>query len=720
MSTTGRIKSYGVVRMVYPVFILLSVCVLSAPQAAIAQEAAQTQSSGDQFNLQSVIVRAPRKLDLPLLTEPVAETPQTITLITNQMIDLAGLSDLRDVLRFDPSVSAHADEDSGQGTNVQIRGFSARNDLYRDGQLDIGRYYRDPFDTETVAVLTGPSSVLFGRGSTGGAINSVSKKPSLSTFQSADVSLGNDGLARIVGDVNAPLSPSSAVRINAMVHTAGTAGRDQVYSQRGAVSAIVGLGLGTSTQATIGFLHQSDWGRPDYGVPWIDIVAADRISHPAKATWPYFYGFKDDYYRGNADMATAEVRHQLASGWQFRDQLRYAWFNRSFRATAPSVVPLVAAGTPDASISVARTVRGVSSSESLLSNQASLSGRFEVAGVTHKVVIGGEIGRQTSDPTTRRYTRVPSTSLIAPDGASLFSGTVAIKSAVHFTADTQGAYVGDTLEFGKVFEAVGVVRWDRFAAHYTNSVPKFVKLDHTDQEPSYRAAFIYKPAPGGRLYAMWGTSFDPSAEGLSLSVANVNLVPERNQATEAGVKWELHRSALLSAAIFRTIKTNYREPSPLDPTVTTIAGTARSQGLELLAQGRVTPRWMVLAGYTFLDAQIIASPNGDLHQPLQNSPRNSVRLFSTYDITPGLTVGGSLNASTGRAPSSFADANGYRQRVPGFTTLSALARFQVRPRVSLQVNVQNLLDNRYYDGLDDNHVNVGAGRSVHLTLSLRP
>jgi catecholate siderophore receptor len=720
MRELAGLNRYSASPVIYPAGIFLTLAALCTPQVAIGEEAAKAQGSGDRSNLESVIVRAPRKLDLPLLTEPVAETPQTITLITKQMIDLAALTDLRDVLRFDPSVSAHADEDSGQGTNVQIRGFSARNDLYRDGQLDIGRYYRDPFDTETVAVLTGPSSVLFGRGSTGGAINSVSKKPSLSPFRSGDVSLGSDGLARIVGDVNAPLSPSSAIRINAMVHTAGTAGRDQVYSQRGGVSAVVGLGLGTSTQATIGFLHQSDWGRPDYGVPWIDIVATDRISHPARGTWPYFYGFKDDYYRGNADMATAEVRHQLASGWQFRDQLRYAWFNRSFRATAPSVVPLVAAGTPDASISVTRTVRGVTSSESLLSNQASLSGRFDLGGITHKVVIGGEIGQQTSNPTTRRYTRVPSASLIAPDETGLFSGIVTTKSAVRFSADTLGAYVGDTLEFGKIFEVEGVVRWDRFDAHYTNSVPKILKLDHTDQEPSYRAAFIYKLAPGGRLYAMWGTSFDPSAEGLSLSVANVNLVPERNQATEAGVKWELHRSALLSAAIFRTVKTNYREPSPLDPTVTTIAGTARSQGLELLAQGRVTPRWLVLTGYTYLDAQIIASPNSDLHQPLQNAPHNSVRLFSTYDLTPTLTVGGSLNASSGRAPSSFADPNGYRQRVPGFTTVSALARIQVRPGVSLQLNLQNLLDNRYYDGLDDNHVNVGAGRSVHLTLSVRP
>ena len=238
--------------------LLAGLVIAIAPLRPTADDAPKGAETGGPTALQSVLVQAPRKIDLPLLTEPVVETPQTITLITSQMIAVGGLSDLRDVLKLDPSVSAQADEDSGQGTNVQIRGFSARNDLYRDGQLDIGRYYRDPFDTETVEVLTGPSSVLFGRGSTGGAINSVSKKPGLDPRQSGGASVGSDGLARVTADVNAPLSTSSALRVNAMAHTSGTAGRDEVYSQRGGVSAVVALGLGTATQGTLGFLHQSD------------------------------------------------------------------------------------------------------------------------------------------------------------------------------------------------------------------------------------------------------------------------------------------------------------------------------------------------------------------------------------------------------------------------------------------------------------------------------
>ena len=661
---------------------------------------------------------APRKLNLPLLTEPVVETPQTITLITAQVMAESGKTSLRDVLRLDPSVSQHADEDSGQGDVIQIRGFSAKNDLYRDGQLDLGRYYRDPFDLEIVEVLTGPSSVLFGRGSTGGAINSVSKTPGLQARMGGTLSGGDDSFGRATLDLNAPLSASAAVRINAVYQYSRIAGRHEVFGRHSGVAPTLALGLGGRTQLTLGLVQGSQSGRPDYGVPWIDIASSDRISYPADGVWSNYYGFKDDFSRLHSDIATAELVHQAPSGWKLRNQLRYAWYDRSFRATEPAVGPLIAPGVSFSAVTVTRVLRGVTSSETLLDDQASITGKLVRDGVTHKLAFGAEIGRQTSKPTTFKYSGASGTSLATPNETSLFTGTVAKKSEVRFSADTASAFAGDTLEFGP-FEVEGVARIDRFAAHYQNSVPSLVVLEHTDVEPSFRAAFIYKPAPAGRFYAMWGTSFDPSAEGLSLSTSNRDLVPMRNQTLEAGVKWTLGASLLVSAAAFRTVQENYRETSPLDPTVTTIAGTARSQGVEFLAQGRITPAWRVLAGYTYLDAQIVASPNADVGQPLQNAPRHSLRLFSAYDLTRDLTAGGEVNAASGRAPSSFADALGYRQRVPGYTVASVFAGYAIRPGVSVQLNVQNLFNARYYDGLDDNHVNVGAGRSVRLTLSVK-
>jgi catecholate siderophore receptor len=663
-----------------------------------------------------VVVVGQRRLDVPLLTQPVAQTPQSIDVIPAQVMQLDGLSDLRDVLRLDPSVSAHADEDSGQGTNVQIRGFSARFDIYRDGQLDLGQYYRDPFDLDSVEVLTGPSSVLFGRGSTGGAIDDVSKAPLSDPLQAGVLSAGTDGLARFTADINAPLSAIAAVRLNAMAYASGIAGRDLVDSRRLGISPSFSIGMGGPTELTVGFMHQSQWGRPDYGVPWIDF-AGSPVSHPAPVPWHDYYGFKDDYSHVNADIATASLRHDFGDGWVLSDQLRIAGYGRGYRITEPTINGVEAPGTLLSSITVARTVRGGSSREGIVEDQADLTGSFQTWGLKHSLAVSAQIGQQTSDPTVLGFSGVPGTNLIAPDETMLFSGTSKPKSIVRFTADTAAASLGDSISIGTRWEVDGSVRIDRFAANYQNAVPTPIALQHTDVQPSYRAALLYALTPDAHAYVMWGTSFDPSAESLSLSASTADLAPERNQTIETGLKWTPVPALLLSGALFRTIQFNSREPSPVDPTLTILAGTARSEGLELLAQGRVTQRWLVLAGYTYLDAKIIASPNNDVDQPLQDAPRNNLRLFSAYDLTSNLTIGGGLDYSSSRVPASVPDSNGFRQEAPGYTTLSALIRYRLTPHLSLQINADNLLNAHYYDGLDDNHVNVGAGRSVHFTLA---
>jgi catecholate siderophore receptor len=160
---------------------------------------------------------------------------------------------------------------------------------------------------------------------------------------------------------------------------------------------------------------------------------------------------------------------------------------------------------------------------------------------------------------------------------------------------------------------------------------------------------------------------------------------------------------------------NLREPSPTDPTIQILAGTARSQGFEIQAQGYVTRGWLVLAGFTYLDASILSSPDGDRGSPLQNAPRDNLRLFSTYDLSSKLTIGGGADYTSSRVPGTVVDANGFRQEVPGYWSASALARYRIASRMNLQLNVDNIAARRFYDGIDNNHVNVSAGRSVRLS-----
>lgn len=697
-----------------PAFVLAALCIIGI-QAAVADPGRLAHDS----DLDELLITGARVPDLPLLAQPVRDTAQTITTIPEEVIQLQAATDLRDVLRNDPSVSAHADEDNAQGTNVQIRGFSARFDLYLDGQVDLGSYYRDPFNLEQVEVLTGPSSVLFGRGSTGGAIEQVSKKPRREAFADGGFTTGTDGLKRLTTDLNVPIREASAFRLTAMAQDAGIAGRDIVGTRRAGVAPSLTIGLDSPTQLTLSDFYQAQWDKPDYGIPWIDIGSpVTNISHPALVSPENFYGFRTDYSHVFVNVATASLRSQLSANTTLRNQLRYGVYEQNYRLTEPGVGPVIAPGTPLASVTVTRTERGGRAHQTVLDDQLSLATSFDTFSLAHSLVAGAEVGRQSSDPTVLKFSGIPATTLLAPNEDAVFSGSSRPSARVHFVAQTQALFLTDTLRLSRDWQLNAAARLDRFDADYRNQVPAPVHLQHTDTVPSWRGALIYQAAPRTSLYAMYGTSFDPSAEGSSLSASTAGLAPERSHTVETGIKWDPNEHLLISGALFRTIMNNLREPSPVDPTLQILAGTARSQGFETEAQGYLTRNWLVLAGFTWLDATILSSPNGDRGSQLQNAPRENLRLFTVVDVTDRISVGGGFNYTSSRVPGTVVDPNGFRQQVPGYWTASALARCRLASRVNVQLNINNIADRRFYDGLDDNHVNVSAGRSAQLSIIL--
>src|SRR5262249_39592520 len=142
--------------------------------------------------------------------------------------------------------------------------------------------------------------------------------------------------------------------------------------------------------------------------------------------------------------------------------------------------------------------------------------------IGHELVGGVEAGRETSDPTRPTWTGVPSTSLVDPDPDQTFSGSATITSRVHTTAVSTSASALDTLTLGRNWNVSGGFRWDRFDTDYTQSVTPVAAFRRSDTMPSWRAALVYKPVPAGSIYFDAGTSFNPSAETLSLSASTAN------------------------------------------------------------------------------------------------------------------------------------------------------------------------------------------------------
>ncbi len=358
------------------------------------------------------------------------------------------------------------------------------------------------------------------------------------------------------------------------------AGRDVAENRRFGVAPSLSFGLGTPTRLTFSYFHQTGDDIPDYGIPWL-------FNGPAPVDRHNYYGFKDgNYLRTYDDIGTAKVEHDFSSAVTIRSQSRYANYVRHVLITEPQILGATLA-TPLSAMTINRNELASDSTETYLDEQVDLTARFRLGGLQHTLVTGVEAGRETSDPVRPKYTLVPTTSLLNPDPYQPFFGIPAPSTNVQTTALSAAAYALDTIQFNSHWQLTAGVRWDRFSADYSQSVPPVAAFHRVDELPTWRASLVYKPVQIGTFYFSAGDSFNPSAESLALSAATANLPPEKNQTYEVGTKWDVHRLSFRSA-LFQTEKTNAREPDPNNPLLNVLAGNQRVRGAELEMRGRLT------------------------------------------------------------------------------------------------------------------------------------
>jgi len=656
------------------------------------------------------------EMESPKFAETLLDTPQTIGTVSQHVMAEQGTTTLRDALRNVAGISLAAGEGGSQGDNLTIRGFTARNDIFLDGMRDFGSYYRDPFNLESLAVLQGPSSVLFGRGSTGGVVSQVSKTARMEGLISGSVDLGSDPTRRFTLDIDEPvpaLGSHTAFRLNLMGQDSDVAGRDVATNRRYGVAPTLTFGIGTPTRLTFSYFHEWEDDIPDYGIPWF-------FDHPAQVPRNNFYGFEEgNFLKTSDDVGTIRLEHDFGTKLSLRSQLRYANYPREAVITEPQVNAPNTPTTPLENVIVTRNQISVNSVESFLDEQTDVSTSFNTGSLRHTFVAGVEWSRETSNPTRFAFTGVPTTSLLNPDPTQFLPQTYRVSSLVHATAYTIAGYALDTVALGRKWQLTGGIRYDRFSAAYSQAITPVTHFDRVDNLPSWRTALLYKPKPNGSIYFAYGTSFNPSAETLSLSAANANLPPEHNQTFEIGTKWDLGTPLLtLGGALFRTEKTNAREPDPNNPLLNVLSGTQRVDGVEANITGHLTRRWELLAGYAHLHSEVVESKAfpASVGYPLANVPANTFNFWSSYH-TPwrNLEFGAGGNFVDSRTASSTVPLNpvtGLLKQIPGYWVFNAMVRYPVSEYLDLQLNAYNLADNYYYDEPHPNHIIPGAGRAV--------
>lgn len=649
---------------------------------------------------------------------PIRDIPHSVTVINSELMQAQGATNLADALRNVPGITMGAAEGGSIGNNFNLRGFSARTDLYLDGMRDRGQYYRDVFSLDSVEVLQGPSSMLFGRGSTGGVINQVSKLPTLAPFGTATLVGGTQPSARATVDLNQPIDETSAFRIAAMgqnVHST----RDVMHNDDYGAAPSLRFGIDTPTQITLSALLMHNNDMPDYGLPPVN-------AQPAQVNRKNFYGATDDRTIQDVVSLNATISHQLTSAVTLRNQTQYSRYTIDARESGPnnvgtlnglgvySAFPATNLGNatplPLGSLYVGLGSHDRNITDTSLYNQTDAISEFATGPVRHQLIVGLELGRDSSD--TENFSRnIPGNpnnyfrAVSLENPAYLPAGNVpqVTGNVVNASATDIAPYVNDTMSFAEFWNVVAGARYDRYDAKLTNSINLPRSASQDIGFISVRAGVIFQPTATQSYYISYGTSFNPSLETLALTSGQQSLDPETSAQYELGGKWDVMEGKLsLTAAIFQIAKDNTR--SQISTGVYELTGNVRVQGFQATAAGRLTPLWQVFAGYTYLDAEIVKASalDGTQGKVPANTPKDSASFWTTYRFAREWQAGTGVAYMSDRFAS-----NNNAVRVPSYLRWDAMVAYE-QPKYSIQLNIFNLANRLNYDAL----IPSDRGRSV--------
>ncbi|MQG93827.1 TonB-dependent receptor [Pseudomonas sp. MN1F] len=735
-----------------------------AASSAITLDATSVNGKAEQASTDYKVEKASSQK----YTAPLVDTPRSVTVIPQQVIKDTNALTLQDALRTVPGITFGAGEGGNpQGDRPFIRGFDAQGDTYLDGVRDTGAQTREIFAIESVEVAKGPNSAIGGRGAAGGTINLVSKRAHLGNSLDGAWTWGSDQTQRYTFDGNYQFSDTVAGRLNLMTHESNVAGRDKVNYDRWGIAPSLAFGLGTATRVNLDYYHLESDDLPDSGIPYTIPTAgsaARTSAHPSKPNdggdSDNFYGLTDrDFRKTRVDIATFAIEHDLSEALTIKNTFRHGNSMQDYILTQPDD----SKGNVNNG-SVWRRANTRVGNTSTTTNQTDLFGEFYLGGLKNSFATGIELSREESDRETYDVNTdtVPGgaantnctpgmigatsgyncTSLSNPNPDDPWNGAISRNYAgTNTKSNTRAIYVFDTLELSPQWLLNMGLRYDHFDTQFrgynangsTAVSTKGVvsKGKDTSEFVTGQLGLVWKPADNGSIYVSYATSATPpgamlgeGTEGNPLgnttdrsgNLLSSDMEPEETTNYEIGTKWDLLNERLsLAAALFRTEKENARVQ--VNTTTYENVGETRVQGIELSASGKITDKWQVFAGYTYMEArQIDGGPVGAANDgnQLPNTPNNSASLWTTYSITPKLTVGGGA-FYVDDVYGSVANTT----MVDSYVRYDAMAAYKLTKNVDLQLNVQNLTNEVYYDKAFSTHfANQAAGRTALLTTSV--
>jgi len=637
---------------------------------------------------------------------PLRDVPQSVTVVSDELIKDQLMTSVADVMRYVPGVTTHQGENNRD--QVIIRGNSSSADFFVNGVRDDVQYYRDLYNLDRVEALKGPNALMFGRGGAGGVVNRVVKEASAAAMREVLLQGGEFGNKRFTADVNQPLSGRVSFRLNGMLEDSDSF-RNDVGLQRNAINPTVTFQASDRTRVTASYEYLRDRRVADRGI-------TSYQGSPANVPIETYYGDPaQSHVRADVHLATTGFEHRFGRA-AIRNRLQVADYGRFYQNFVPG------AAAADRS-TVALTAYNNATDRTNVFNQTDLTLTAATGRLEHTLLAGAEVGRQLTDNFRQTgFFNNTATTVQVPFDTPQISVPVTFRQSAtdadnHLRTNLAAVFLQDQVRVSRFVQLIGGIRFDRFDLSYHND-RNGDTLERPDNLLSPRAGVVFKPVDPVSVYGSYSVSYLPSSgdQFSSLTVITQQVEPEKFTNYEVGVKWDTMPGLALTGAVYRLDRTNTRSTDPNDPTRIIQTGEQRTNGFEAGVNGTIAPRWTMAGGYAFQDAYVRrATASARAGAVVGQVPHHTFSLWNNVQLHRRVSAGLGLVQRS----DMFATIDN-TVVLPGYLRTDAAAYFTLTRQARVQINLENLTDQRYYVNADSNtNISPGHPRAVRIALITR-
>ncbi|MDO6461689.1 TonB-dependent siderophore receptor [Granulosicoccaceae sp. 1_MG-2023] len=690
------------------------------------------------------------------LKKPLAEIPQNITVLTNTQIQDSGYTDLRDILDAQPGITLGTGENGNAfGDRYIIRGQEARSDVFVDGLRDPGMTTRESFAVEQVEITKGPNSSFAGRGTAGGAINSITKKASTEyDFAKLSTGIGSDRYTRVTLDANKVINDDLAVRANLLY------GYQQVPDREPADNERQGLALSGLYQATDDLQVVLDYyGLRAYDTPDLGGYLTGEVPDREPVDNPPVYVQEEDFLDTEVDTFTARLNYEVNPDVRVTNTTRYGTTDNGYVATgarATTTTENDPNGVYDtASLSTHQGWQDVK----YFANLTNLHWDVETGNLVHQFIFGLEYtdhnvrngtydvenNGATNCVTSGRGGESDSYCIYDSDGNEIAGLNSVMEREISrgdwdsdWKVRTWAVSAMDTVDLNDKWTLFGGLRFDQYDYELdTLRNGEFTSYDDSDGLINGHIGTTYKFRPDANVYFSYATATDinggesdvgtSSGYGGFISDAG-DTKPERTESFELGTKWNINNGRLLAtAAVFHIEKSDVMEGDGYESVGTANSGANETQGIEFGLSGKLTDRLSAQAGVAFMDAEITESVNEDsIGKTLSNFADTTASATLKYQATRKLAIGGGIKYESKKyagqpdtAAGYDAETGEYSQPVPAYTVGDLFAEYRFNKDLDMRLNIGNITNEDYYLAAyrSGSFLYKGDARNFHVTLN---